>query len=126
MSESAVVVEPAEATLIEPPDVRLVPAGQPAGPVIEALLTALRQGTISPKLGREMLVRLVPPAKPTVKLKLPRIVDSASYALACQRITAAAAAGRVAPGDAAILLRMAKGTHESLREVAKARLRLMT
>jgi hypothetical protein len=116
------VLEPSEAVVVERPDVRLVPAGQPAGPVIEALLTALRQGAISPKLGREMLIRLVPPAKPTVRLRLPAITDAASFAKASRLIMRASATGKVAPADAAVLLRNAKTTFEATRAEQRARL----
>jgi hypothetical protein len=122
MSDTVGVVEPAESVVVERPDVRLVPAGQPAGPVIEALLTALRQGTISPKLGREMLIRLVPPAKPTVRLPLPKITDAESYAAATQRILKAAAMGKIAPADAVVMMRAAKGAYEAVRAAERVRL----
>jgi hypothetical protein len=112
-----------EGAVVEPPDVRLLPANQPAGPVIEALLTALRQGTISPKLGREMLIRLVPPAKATVRLRLPPITDAASFARACRLIMRANATGKITPADAAVLLRNAKATFEATR--AEQRMRLL-
>lgn len=103
---------------------RLVPAGQaagPAGPVIETLVAAIGQGTISPKLAREMLVRLVPPAKATVRLTLPRIVDAASHAEACRRITAAAAAGKIAPADATALLKIVRMAWTAQRDADRER-----
>jgi len=110
--------------VLEPPaPARLVATGEPAA-LVEALLAALHRGEITSKVMRELVVRLIPPAKPTVKIRLPRIVDSRTYALACQRITAAAAAGRIAPGDASIMMRVAKSAHESLRVAARARLLL--
>ena len=124
MDDVTDVVEPIEAAEAEQPDVRLVPAGQPAGAVIEALLTALSQGKVSPKLGREMLVRLVPPARPMVRLRLPPIVDSASYARACRRIMSASTSGKIAPGDAAVLLRNAKATFAAACAAARTRCRI--
>jgi len=121
-SEAETVVEPHDGVVVERPDVRLVPADQPAGPVIEALLGALRQGTISPKLGREMLVRLVPPAKPTVQLPLPKITDAESYAAATRRILKAAATGKLAPADAVVMMRAAKGAYEAVRVAERVRL----
>lgn len=103
---------------------RLVPAGQaagPAGPVIETLVAAIGQGTISPKLAREMLVRLVPPAKATVRLPLPKIVDAASHAEACRRIAAAAAAGKIAPADAAALLKIVRMAWTAQRDADRER-----
>lgn len=100
---------------------RLVPAGQPAGLVIETLVAAIGRGEISPKLGREMLVRLVPPAKATVRLPLPRIVDAASHAEACRRITAAAAAGKIAPADAAALLKIVRMAWTAQRDADRER-----
>jgi hypothetical protein len=90
--------------------------------VIEALVAAIGRGAISPKLGREMLVRLVPPAKATVKLRLPPIVNAVSYAAAARKIMAATAAGRISPGDAATLLRNARLVHEAVRAAARARI----
>lgn len=100
---------------------RLVPAGQAAGPVIETLVAAIGQGTISPKLAREMLVRLVPPAKATVRLPLPRIVDAASHAEACRRITAAAAAGKISPADATALLKIVRMVWTAQRDADRER-----
>ena len=118
----AEIIEPAEDGLAHPPaPARLVPAGQPAGKVIETLVAAIGRGKISPKLGREMLVRLVPPAKATVRLRLPPIVDAESYAAATRKIMAATAAGRIAPADAAALLRNAKATYEATRVAARMR-----
>jgi hypothetical protein len=122
MSDTATIVEPSEGVVVERPDVRLVPAGQPAGPVIEALLTALRQGTISPKLGREMLIRLVPPAKPTVRLRLPAITDAASYAKVCRLVMRASATGKIAPADAVVMMRAAKATFDATRADQRAQL----
>lgn len=59
---------------------RLTAAGEPAGAAVEAVLAAVREGRIIPKLAREVLVRLVPPAKQMLRLRSPPIVDSASYA----------------------------------------------
>ena len=59
---------------------QIVPAEPSPVAVVEALQAAVEQGRISPKLGREMLIRLVPPKKATVSLELPAITDAGSYA----------------------------------------------
>ena len=66
-------------------------------------------------------VQLVAPAKATVRLRLPSIVDAESYAAVTRKIMAATAAGRIAPADAAVLLRNAKTTYEAVRVAARAR-----
>ena len=93
----------------------IVPAEPSPVAVVEALQAAVEQGRISPKLGREMLVRLVPPKKATAQVDLPAITDAASYAEACRSIMVAAADGRIAPSDATALLRAAKATFEAVR-----------
>jgi hypothetical protein len=124
MNEIA-TMEPDETAVMTPPKPpRLVPVGQPAGPVIETLVAAIGRGTISPKLGREMLVRLVPPAKPMVKLALPAIVDAVTYTAATQKIMKAIAAGKIAPADGILMLRAAKSTYEAARLAARTRFSL--
>jgi hypothetical protein len=93
----------------------VVPAELSPVAVVEALQAAVEQGRLSPKLGREMLIRLVPPKKATVSLALPAIVDAGSYAAACRAVLAAAGEGRIAPTDATQLLRAAKATFEAVR-----------
>jgi hypothetical protein len=93
----------------------IVPAEPSPVAVVEALQAAVEQGRISPKLGREMLIRLVPPKKATVRLALPAIVDAGSYAEACRVIMAAAGEGRIAPTDATQLLRACKMSFEAAR-----------
>jgi hypothetical protein len=94
---------------------QVVPAEPSPVAVVEALQAAVEQGRISPKLGREMLIRLVPPKKATVSLALPPITDAGSYAAACRVVMAAAGEGRIAPADATQLLRAAKATFEAVR-----------
>jgi hypothetical protein len=100
---------------------QIVPAEPSPVAVVEALQAAVEQGRISPKLGREMLIRLVPPKKATVRLELPVIRDAASYAEACRMVLAAAADGRIAPVDATQLLRAAKATFEAVRVAERTR-----
>ena len=117
-----ITVEPGEDVQAQPSVAsRLIPAGQPAGQVIETLVAAIGRGTISPKLGREMLVRLVPPAKAAVRLALPKITDAASYAAATQRIMRASSTGKISPADAAVLLRNAKATFQAVSAANRAR-----
>jgi hypothetical protein len=94
---------------------QVIPAEPSPLAVVEALQAAVEQGRISPKLGREMLVRLVPPKKATAQVNLPAITDAASYAAACRAIMAAAGEGRIAPTDATALLRAAKATFEAVK-----------
>ena len=54
---------------------QVIPAEPSPLAVVEALQAAVEQGRISPKLGREMLVRLVPPKKPTAQVDLPASFD---------------------------------------------------
>ena len=100
---------------------QIVPAEPSPVAVVEALQAAVEQGRISPKLGREMLIRLVPPKKATVSLELPVITDAASYAEACRVVMAAAGEGRIAPTDATQLLRAAKATFEAVRVAERTR-----
>ena len=93
----------------------IVPAEPSPVAVVEALQAAVEQGRISPKLGREMLVRLVPPKKATAQVHLPAITDAGSYAAACRVVMAAVGEGRIAPTDATQLLRAAKATFEAVR-----------
>ena len=93
----------------------IVPAEPSPVAVVEALQAAVEQGRISPKLGREMLIRLVPPKKATVSLELPAITDAGSYAAACRVVMAALAAGRITPSDAPQLLRACKMSFEAAR-----------
>jgi hypothetical protein len=102
---------------------QLVHAGEPSA-LIQSLLAAVHRGEITSKVMREIVVRLIPPAKPVVKIRMPKITNGSSYAEACQRIAAAAAAGRITPRDASIMMRVAKAAHESLRAAARARLLL--
>ena len=88
---------------------------------IENLQAAVQRGEITAKFAREALVRLIPPAKPTVRLALPAITDAASYAAACRVVMAAAADGRIAPADATQLLRAAKATFEAVRVFERTR-----
>jgi hypothetical protein len=97
-----------------------VPAEPSPVAVVEALQAAVEQGRISPKLGREMLIRLVPPKKATVSLALPAITDAGSYAAACRVVMAAAAEGRIAPTDATQLLRACKMSFEAVRVFQRA------
>ena len=99
----------------------IVPAEPSPVAVVEALQAAVEQGRISPKLGREMLIRLVPPKKATVSLVLPVITDAGSYAAACRAVLAAAGEGRIAPTDATQLLRAAKATFEAVRVFERTR-----
>ena len=127
MSDTAGVVEQVEVEAasmrVQPPTpARLVATGEPTSAVVEQLLSALRKGEITSKFAREVLVRALPPAKPTVRVPLPAIVDAASYAAACRRIMRASATGRVAPSDAAVLLRNAKATFDATRADQRARL----
>ena len=112
----------AKATVIEPPvPARLTATGEPAA-LVEQLLAALRRGEISQRVGREVLVRLLPPSRRTVRLPLPAIVDAASFAAACRRIMRASATGKIAPADASILLRNAKATFDATRADQRSRL----
>ena len=88
---------------------------------IENLQAAVQRGEITAKFAREALVRLIPPAKPTVRLALPAITDAGSYAEACRAVMAAAGEGRIAPTDATQLLRAAKATFEAARLVERTR-----
>jgi hypothetical protein len=88
---------------------------------IENLQAAVQRGEITAKFAREALVRLIPPAKPTVRLALPPITDAGSYAAACRVVMAAAAEGRIAPTDATQLLRAAKATFEAVRVFERTR-----
>ena len=99
----------------------IVPAEPSPVAVVEALQAAVEQGRISPKLGREMLIRLVPPKKATVRLDLPAIVDAGTYAAASQLVLRAAAEGRIAPSDTTQLLRAAKATFEAVRLFERTR-----
>jgi len=101
---------------------RLVATSEPAAAVVEALLGALRKGEITSKLAREVLVRVLPPSRRTVRLPLPAIVDAASFAAACRRIMRASAIGKIAPADASILLRNAKATFDATRADQRSRL----
>jgi hypothetical protein len=88
---------------------------------IEGLQAAVQRGEITAKFAREALVRLIPPAKPTVRLALPPIVDAASYAEACRAVMAALAEGRIAPADAPPLLRACKMSFEAARVFERTR-----
>jgi hypothetical protein len=83
--------------------------------VVEALQAAVEHGRITPKLAREMMIRLVPPKKPTAPVEMPSIVDAASYAEVCKSILTAAGAGQIAPSDATSLLRSAKTVFAAVR-----------
>ena len=100
---------------------QVLPAEPSPLAVVEALQAAVEQGRISPKLGREMLVRLVPPKKATAQVDLPAITDAASYAVVCRAILAAAGEGRIAPSDATALLRAAKATYDAVRVSLRTR-----
>jgi hypothetical protein len=113
--------EPADAEVQPPVAARLDVPGEPAGVVVEALLGALHRGEITSKFAREALVRLVPAAKPTVRLRLPRIVDAASYAAVTQRIMKASSTGKIAPGDAATLLKNARSVYQAVSAANRAR-----
>jgi hypothetical protein len=108
-----------------PAPARLVAPGEPAGAAVAAVLQAVGEGKITPKLAREVPVRLIPPAKPTVRLRLPAIVDGASYAAACRRIMRASATGKIAPGDAVLLMRGAKAAWDTARAEQRQRQRLL-
>ena len=82
---------------------------------IENLQAAVQRGEITAKFAREALVRLIPPAKATVRITLPAITDAASYAEACRVVMAAAGEGRIAPSDATQLLRACKMSFEAAR-----------
>jgi hypothetical protein len=106
---------------VRPPATRLVAASEPAA-LVEQLLGALRRGEVSQRVGREVLVRLLPPSRRSVQLKLPRIVDAESYAAACRRIMSATTSGKITPNDGAVLLRNARATYQASREAARVRL----
>ncbi len=112
-------------TMKPPVPTRLAAAGgEPAGTTVEAVLAAVREGKITSKLAREVLVRLIPPAKPTVTLRLPVVRDARSYAAATQAVVRAAAAGKIAPSDAVLLQRGLKVAWEATRSAARQRFRL--
>ena len=114
------IVEPNKPAVMKPPaPPRLVADGEPAA-VVEALLGALHRGDITSKFAREALVRLVPAAKPTVRLRLPQIVDAASYAQHAGT-SWASTSGRVSPSDAATLLRNASATFKAVLIANRAR-----
>lgn len=118
------IVEPVEAGEVQPPaPVRLVAHGEPAAAVIDGLLTALRRGEITNKVMRELVVRLAPPARPMVRLRLPPIVDGASYTRTCRRIMSASTSGKITPGDAAVLMRN-KATWQAVQAEHWQRFRL--
>jgi len=108
---------------VQPPTpARLVATGEPTSAVVEQLLSALRKGEITSKFAREVLVRALPPSRRTVRVALPKITDAESYAAATQRILRAAATGKLAPADAVVMMRAAKGAYEAVRAAERARL----
>jgi hypothetical protein len=104
--------------------VRVTATGEPAGAAVEAVLAAVRDGQITSKLAREVLVRLIPPAKPTVKLRLPTIRDARSFKVANQTVMRAAAAGKIAPSDAILMQRGLKATWQAVQAEMRNRFRL--
>src|SRR5688572_5187414 len=97
-------IEPVEDASVQTSvPVRVTATGEPAGAAVEAVLAAVRDGQITSKLAREVLVRLIPPAKPVVKLRLPAIRDARSFKVANQAVMRAAAAGKIAPSDAILM-----------------------
>jgi hypothetical protein len=112
----------AAGVLVEPPaPTRLIASSEPAA-LVEQLLGALRRGEISQRVGREVLVRLLPPNRRSIQLKLPRIVDAQSYAKACRRIMSATTSGKITPSDGAVLLRNAKAVFDATRADQRVRL----
>jgi hypothetical protein len=98
-----------------------VPAEPSPVAVVEALQAAVEQGRLSPKLGREMLVRLVAPKKTTISLELPVITDAESFHRACAVVMTATADGRIAPADATQLLRACKLAFDAARIAERTR-----
>jgi hypothetical protein len=114
-------MEPVEAADVRPTvPVRVTATGEPAGAAVEAV----RDGQITSKLAREVLVRLIPPAKPTVKLPLPTIRDARSFKVANQAVMRAAAAGKIAPSDAILMQRGLKATWQAVQAEMRNRFRL--
>jgi hypothetical protein len=96
-------------------------AGRAPVDIAATLQAAVEQSHILPKLWRELLIRLVPPKRPTVVIDLPKITGPEAYLTACQRVLEAVATGQLAPADAATVLRMAKTTLEAARLVERTR-----
>ena len=118
-------MEPIEAAEVRPPAAaRLVAPGQSPGDVVQALLGAIQRREVNQKLGRELLIRLVPPSKATIRLRLPVVRDAASYATASQAVMSAAAAGKIAPSDAVLMQRGLKAAWDATRAAARERYRL--
>jgi hypothetical protein len=88
------------------------------------VLAAVHEGKITSKLAREVLVRLIPPAKPTVKLRLPTIRDARSFKVANQAVMRAAAAGKIAPSDAILMQRGLKAVWQAVQAEHRQRFRL--
>jgi hypothetical protein len=104
-----------------PATAALTLAGRAPVDIAATLQAAVEQGRISPKLGRELLIRLVSPKRATVVIDLPKITGPEAYLTACQRVLEAVATGQLAPADAATVLRMAKTTLEAARLVERTR-----
>jgi hypothetical protein len=96
---------------------------EPRSPVAlaKAIQSAVEKRRISSRLGRELLVRLLPPQRRMVNIALPVVSDPQSFLRACQSIMEAVAAGKLAPVDAPPLLKIAKSTLEAARLVERAR-----
>ncbi len=122
MSDATDIAAVEETTTMKPPvPTRLAAAGgEPAGTAVEAVLAAVREGKITSKLAREVLVRLIPPAKPPVTLRLPVVRDAKFYAAVTQAVLRADTAGKIAPSDAILLQRGIKVTR-SIRRTAWSR-----
>jgi hypothetical protein len=126
MTDGNDIVEPVDDAGAQPTvPVRVTATGEPAGAAVEAVLAAVRGGQITSKLAREVLVRLIPPAKPTVKLRLPTIRDARSFRLANQVVMRAAAAGKIAPSDAILMQRGLKATWQAVQAEMRNRFRLV-
>jgi len=89
---------------------------------VRAVLTAVRQRKLSGKLARELLVRVAPPARATVSVALPKIVDAASHAAAQAAILEAVSSGRVPPAEGKALGDVARRTFEAVKLAQRARL----
>jgi hypothetical protein len=106
-------------------DVLLATAdGAPADAVatVRAVLTAVRQKKLSAKLARELLVRVAPPARPTVTVDLPAITDAASHAAAQAAILEAVSSGRVPPAEGKALGEVARRTYEAMKSARRAQM----
>jgi hypothetical protein len=91
--------------------------GAPAEAVatVRAILTAVRQKKLSAKLAKELVMRVVPPARATVRVTLPKIVDAATHADAQALILAAVTSGRISPSEGRQLSELASRTYDAVK-----------